>query len=495
MEIPFAVLKDLNPSDTIHIGLNFSPVFDMDNGRFFIGLDDNAYLNGGITANNSILGGSNTQKTGLLILACRKFLRSFPEGIIIYLDSESTLDVMRLGDAIDMDFEQPGYFEEHINNKRFLYMAGDDGHDGTFLHNTIKSIYSEYDKNRKDKKYYMKTCFLDKKGQQIEMIVPIMVITDSLTDLRFTEASVKFQEGDVDEGGKKRTRDMEFGNLKRIVFEDAHHLGGMCGLKLWWVGQIADIISMDGKPIEKQTTFLRQGKKPSKCPKAIQNLPAAGFEIIRGSPMKSDQEWMYPNPFGRDVVLNDDARENPELLKYTYQMYRNKFGRSGVVGNFIGAQSDGIQEGLTMYNALKENNYFGINIEPGQGSKVSHALYLLPDFKVGRTTVWEKSKVDKAFYRALTITYHMMKMQNQWLRLEPRYRISPKDLYQIMIDKGHKWDDILNSVDFWHSNPDIMVPTITAYQVLRVALGESEVLDGHPVYGRLSKMKASKKAA
>lgn len=491
---PFTFLSKLETSETIHIGLNFSPVFDMNNGRYFTGLADNEYLNGGITANNAVVGGSNTQKTGMLILMTRAFLHRFPNGIVIYADSESTLDVSRLSEAVDADFGIDGYFEDEVVGKRFFYQAGDDGFDGTYLHNMIKDIYKNYQNNKTNKAFYVKVPFLDKHGKQIEIIAPILIICDSLSELRFNDASAKFQEGDVDEGGKKRTRDMEFGNLKRVVFEDASHLGGIAGLRLCWVGQTADIINMDGKPLEKQSTFIRQGKKIDKCPKAILRLPSMGIEIIRGAPLKNDQEWMYPNPNGRDVVMTTDARENPDLLLYSYTLYRNKGGASGVSGSFIGSQSDGIQEGLSMYHSLKQNNYFGINIEAGQGSKVSHACYLMPEFKVGRTTVWEATRQNKRFFRAITLCYHLMIMQTRWLRLDPRYRIEPKELYQIIKDKGYDWDQILDSVDYFHLNPDIMVPTITAKQLLRVALGESDVLDGHPLHGRLSFLDKKKAA-
>lgn len=464
----FKFLEKVEASESIQIGLNFSPIYDINNGKFFVGKDDLAYCNGGITPNNAVTGGSNTQKTGMLILACLSFLQRFPQGVVVYGDTESTLDIDRLGEAFDARCGDQGFFRREILNKRFIYLSAAAGYDGTQLHNMIKEAYTEYKVNRADRNFFIETPFLDKAGKPIEIYVPIMLITDSLGELRFNEASVKFQEGDVDEGGKKRTRDMEFGNLKRIVFEDAHHLGGLAGMKLWWVGQVTDIINMDGKPLEKQTTFIRQGKKIGKCPKAIMQLPAQGYEIIRGSALKSDQQWMYPNPLGRDVVIDADARENPDLLSYSYTMFRNKGGASGLAGTFLGSQSDGIQEGLTMYHNLKSNGYFGLD-----GSKVSHECTFLPGVKVGRTTIRDVLAKNPKFYRAITIMYHIMIMQRQWLRLPEQYRMTPEEIYKSIKDKGFDWDELLDSVDFWHCNPEITKPTITAYQILRLATGES----------------------
>lgn len=472
MSTPFQFLQNVKSSPMVHIGFNYSPLFDMINGRFFKGYDEQYYLNGGIMDNNATVGGSNTQKTGQLVFACRRFLQRFPMGVIIYVDSESTLDIGRLADAVDADFGVPGYFYDEIFDKRFIYKTSKDEFDGTAFHNLIKDAYANFKDNKDNPDMYVQTPFLDKENKRIKCIAPIMVICDSLSDLRFTEASAKFTEGDVDEGGKKRTRDMEFGNLKRVVFEDSSNLGGIAGLRLWWVGQIADMINMDGKPMEKQSTFIRPGKKIAKCPKAILQLPSIGYEIIKGSGLKVDQEWMYPNPFGRDVVIDADARENPDLLLYSFTMYRNKGGSSGLQCSFIGSQSDGIQEGLSMYHTIKTDGYFGLSV----GSKVSHACDLMPDLKVGRTTIRKIVNENHQFYRAITICYQMWFMQNYWMRLDHKYRMTPAELYAKVAEAGYDWTELLeNSVDYWHLNPDIKKHTLTTMQLLAVACGEGSI--------------------
>lgn len=471
MSSPFTFLKNVESSDNIHIALNYSPLFDMINGRYHKGLDGGYFLNGGITDNNVTAGGSNTQKTGQLVFAVCRFLYRFPMGIVFYDDTESTLDIGRLADAVDAMFGIPGYFYDEIYNKRFIYKCSKDQFDGTAFHNLIKAAYANFKENENNPELYIDTPFFDRQGKRVKIVCPIITICDSLSDLRFTEASTKFTEGDVDEGGKKRTRDMEFGNLKRVVFEDSAHLGGIAGLRLWWVGQITDVMSIDGKPIEKQSTFIRQGKKIAKCPKTILQLPSIGFEIIKGAPLKSDNEWMYPNPFGRDVVMTSDSRENPDLLLYNYTMFRNKGGSSGLQCSFIGSQSDGIQEGLSMYHNLKTNNYFGLSI----GSKVSHACDLLPDVKVGRTTIRQQITDNFKLYRAITICYQMWFMQNYWLRLEQKFRITPAELYEKVKDQGYDWNDLLeNTVDYWHLNPDIKKHSMSTMEILMIGLGEKK---------------------
>lgn len=466
----FKFTDKIETSETIVPGLNFSPLFDFNNGRFFIGKDDLSYCAGGLASDNAIVGGSNTQKTGMLVLAAKSFLLRYPQGIVIFGDTESTFDVGRLAEMVDAEVGEVGYFEREINKVRFYYQSANNGFDGGKIHNQIKDIYQNYLvlKKEKNKDMFLDTVFYDKEGRLIKILTPILYLVDSLTDVRFNEVSARFQEGEIDEGGKKRTRDMEFGNMKRILFEDAHYLGGMAGMRLVWVGQTTDMINMDGRPQEKQSVFIRQGKKIAKCPKAILQLPQNGYEIIKGSPLKQEQEWKYPNPLGRDVIIGADARENPDLLSYNYTLYRNKGGTSGIGGHFLGSQSEGILEGLTMYDYLKSSDYFAL-----EGNKTTHHCTFFPELKVTRKSVWHHSKTNHKFYRALTIAYHICRMQQTWLRLPDNYRMTPADIYQAIIDRGFSWDELLDSVDYWHTNPDIDKPTITAHQILRLATGES----------------------
>lgn len=466
----FSFVKKIDTSETIVPGLNFSPLFDINNGRFFIGKDDLSYCSGGLASDNAVVGGSNTQKTGMLVLAAKSLLLRFPQGICVYGDTESTFDVQRLAEIIDEEMGEFGYFEREINGTRFFYQSANNGFDGGKLHNQIKEIYKNFTERKKEKHadLYLDTVFKDKEGNTIKIIAPILYLVDSLTDVRFNEASVKFQEGEIDEGGKKRTRDMEFGNLKRILFEDAHYLGGMAGMRIIWVGQLADMINMDGRPQEKQSTFIRQGKKIAKCPKAILQLPQVGYEIIKGSPLKIDQEWKYPNPLGRDVHIESDSRENPDLLTYNYSIYRNKGGTSGGGGYFIGSQTEGILEGLSMYDFLRENDYWALD-----GNKVTHECTFYPGLKVTRKDVRIKLKEDRKFFRAITLAYHICRMQKTWLRLPSQYRMDAKEIYEQIIARGFDWNELLDSVDYWHTNPKIDKPTITAHQILRLATGES----------------------
>lgn len=473
MTTPFSFLDGLESSDTLIPTLNFSPVFDMLNANNTIGADGVTYTNGGLCRNNAIVGGNNTQKTGFTVLAMVRVLVRYDGTVVFFFDIEGTFDVDRLEEAVDHEIGIPGYFRSKILNKRFFYFSRNDVKnpcDGTFVHDKFKDIAKWMKEEIKSKKdIYTTTPYLGNDGKQMKIITPILTVVDSISEMHFQKVSEQFQEGDVDEGGVKRTRDLAIGNLRRIVYEDADVLGGTAGVYQMWTGQVVDVVNLTGRPVEKESIFIRPGKK-LKAPKSLMRLPQIGIEIIKGSPLKQGQEWMYPNPFGKDVEVSADSKEIPDLMYYAGQPYRNKAGMSGINSFFIGSQSMGIQEGLTMYHTLKTNKYYGMD-----GSDRNHWCILYPEGKAGRTTIWNKIVEDRKMERAYTILYHLWFQQTFHLSMPMKYRITPQELYDKIIARGLSWDDILeNTVDYWFTNKDIKKFTVTTQELVRIAIGERD---------------------
>lgn len=485
MTTPFSFMAEVESSDSIIPAFNVNPVSDMINGENVIGKDGITFLNGGAVHNNAKTGGSNTQKTGSTIEDIVAILWRIPTSVAFVVDIEATLQMTRIAKAYDRHSGVPGEFMKEVFNKRFFYFNKNDtkanpfnnpalmgnisGVDGTWVHHLFKDLNTRVKADIKAKKpgIYMDLPYLGNDGKPLQHITPIMSFVDSISELPFHKVSAHFQEGDVDEGGEKRTRDMQIGNMRRIVYEDADNLGGEIGMLQWWTAQITDVINMSGRPQEKETVFISPGKK-LKAPRSMLRIPQTGIRIVSGSALKNNQEWMYPNPFGPDVVLDPNAKENPDLLYYPFNVFRNKSGLSGGDFFFIGSQSLGIQIGLTMYHACKTSKMWGL-----EGSAISHWCVLYPELKVGRTTVWDKTLSDDKFYRALTICYQMAHMQQIWLDLDKKYRITPKELYEKIKEQGYSWDDILeNTVDYWHTNPRIAKHPLSTMELLKIALGE-----------------------
>lgn len=472
-------LKDYGSDSNLQIGLNLSPIFDMLTTSMIKGKDDVWYQNGGLMPINALAGGNNTQKTGRTVKDVAALLYRFQNSTILYGDTESTLDISRLAEEVDRLFGIVGYFEEHIENKRFFYMPNSAGIDGTQLHNKVIEIYKTINalsesKDKAEQEAY-KGLFLDtpfwsnKTNKHIQVMQPILFICDSISEVLFDDLMFKqFDDGDIDAGGKKRTRDMEIGNLRRILMTDTCILGPRVGLRSYWIAQSADVINMDGRPKEKDSTFLRHNKKLS-APKAMLKLPHIGIEIIKGAVLKQpDHSVTYPR--GKDSTISSNAKSNPELVQYSTTVFRNKSGSSGGDIGFIGSQSEGILEFLSMYDILKDNKYFGL-----EGTAVRHNCALMPDISLMRTTVrdqLEGPEANQKLQRAIEICWQLWYEQTFWDNFPEEWKLTPTEIYAKGKEIGLDWDDILeNTIYYWHDNPNIKKHTLTIYELMEIIVG------------------------
>lgn len=471
-------LKDYGSESNLQIGLNVNSIFDLLTTSMIKGKDGVWYQNGGLMPINALAGGNNTQKTGRTVDDVASLLYRFHKAIILYGDTESTLDVSRLAEKVDELYGEEGYFEKYIEDQRFIYMPNSAGMDGTYYHNKVKEIYvnlmalsESKDKAEKDayKELFFDTPFWSKKLEKyIEERHPILFVCDSVSEVNFDDLMFKqFEDGDIDAGGKKRTRDMEIGNLRRILMSDVCTLGPRVGVRSYWIAQSADVINMDGKPKEKDSTFLRHNKK-LQAPKAILKLPHIGIEIIKGQVLKQpDHSSMYPR--GKESTISSNAKQNPELVQYLTTVFRNKSGSSGGDLSFVASQELGILPYLSMYNILKDHGYFGL-----EGSAVRHSCALMPDVSIMRTTVrdlLEGENADKRLQRAIEIVFHYWYQTTFWDNFPDNWKMKPSELFEKGKEVGLDWNDVFdNTVYFWCTNPEIKKTkhTLTVFELMEI---------------------------
>lgn len=472
-------LKNYGSESSIHIGINTSPLFDIWTASFLKNKEGVWFTNGGVYPIMALAGGNNTQKTGKAVKDASVILYRFKNSIILYGDQESTLDIERFARMVDDLFGIPGYFKEHIENKRFFYMPSSEGVDGTMMHNRIKEIHdgiialkSSKDKEEQElyKSMLVETPFWSEKNNAyVTMYSPILFICDSISETKFDKLAFKqFEEGDMDSGGKKRTRDMEIGNLRRVLVEDTCYLGPRVGIMSYWLAQTADKFSIDGKPVEKDTTFIRQNKKLS-APKALMKLPHLGVELLKGQVLKHpDGSPLFPS---KETGTLLDAKLNPDLVEYSTSIFRNKMGSSTTSSvGFIGSQRSGIKDGLSMYYILRSAGYYGLT-----GNQTRHQCALLPDQLIMRTTINDLLDNNPKLERAIGICYHLWFVQSFWSNLPESFRITPEELYTLVKEQGYDWDEMLDTIDFWHDNHDmIKKPTLVLYELLEIAVNKKK---------------------
>lgn len=462
---------------TFHPALNVSALTDIWAASFVKNKEGVWFMNGGVYPVMGLCGGNNTLKTGKLIEDLSTVLFRFIKSVIFYYDSESTLDIGRLAEKVDRLYGVEDYFFDNIMDKRFFYMPAADGIDGTKVHNRVKEIYENLSslKNSKDKKIrqqYEDRCFdtvvwSEKTESYLRLFGPMILACDSITEVGFDKLAFKqFEEGDMDEGGKKRTRDLEIGNLRRVLMEDTCRLGPRVGLVSYWVAQTATRFSMDGKPLAKETTHMKQDKKIS-APKMMQKQPHIGIEIEKTivHKNKNDGNLEYPSSKLGTIM---DAKLNPDLLKCVINVYRNKSGHSGPRPEWLCSQSYGFLTELSMYDILKGADYYGL-----VGSKDRHHCVLYPEQTITRKTAFDLFDGPSRLSRAVEIVYHLWYLQSYSAKFPRAWRITPEELYTLVKEQGHDWNEILDTIYYTHDNPAfIKQPTLCIYELLEVAINK-----------------------
>lgn len=476
---PYAFMQNYGSESQFHIGLNVDPLSDIWTGTYVKNKEGVWFLNGGCYAIMALAGGNNTQKTGKAVYDVTRLLYRFKTSMVIYYDTESTLDIERLARSVDEMFGIEDYFYDHIMDKRFIYMPALDDIDGTVLHNRVKEIYTnikemEISKDSNMKKAYNNMLietpiWASKTNKYLSILPPLVLVCDSVTEVSFDKLIFKqFDEGDIDAGGKKRTRDLELGNLRRVLMEDTCKLGPRVGMCSYWIAQTGKKFSMDGKPMEKDTVFINQDKKYD-APKTFRRAPYLGIEILKATVLDhKDGGVMYPS---KKYQVTLDSKQNPDMMIYTARIFRNKMGKSGGIVYFIGTQRGGINSPLSMYHTLKVSNYYGMT-----GSKQAHRCVLYPDVVLGRKSISDLLDDDPRLVTAITFCYHLWFAQNHWANLPEDFRIPPEEVYQKVVDQGIDWNELLDTVDFWHDNAEfIQKPTLTLYELLEIAVNKKPI--------------------
>lgn len=145
-------------------------------------------------------------------------------------------------------------------------------------------------------------------------------------------------------------------------------------------------------------------------------------------------------------TLRDADRDatNKDLMIVDLVATRNKTGQSGTTFEIFISQTEGLLPVLTMFNYIKEQGGYGLNVV---GNNISFASVFLPDVKFGRTTVRTTIDTNYKLQRAIEIAAQMRQMEMLWSGLDPALHCKPEELYEDLKKAGYDWDILLGILD------------------------------------------------
>lgn len=461
-------------------------------GGYERGSDGMYYLNGGFANIMAFSGRGNTFKSTLLDFCIFIIMLRYKAAWGSKYDTEMSQQYERL----DVGYRSAARVCEHENGETGdLYSLFSSGRFNMSGMDVLpgESWYADYMRDEVENRFkeYMKginvreTPFLDPvRRTNRKLIDPWVFGLDSASE---------FHTGKIEkEHAKSKVGDSEQNILNaHDALQKANMMGRwpqVCargGFYLGFVVHLADDMSTgmkkgaNDKLLDDFSGELKFAGVPRRAVSFLTNslLVATSSKELKQRDTYNSKTGVSEPMFPTEATKDMEASGN-DLKIIVYTQFRAKGGPTGVKFALIYSQELGFQYHLSLWYYLKEilGDEFGYK---ARGH--FYELDLLPGVKFSRTTIRDQLDSDPRLCRALEITAAIAYMQNNWLRLDPKYRISCENLYELIKNKGWDWDEIIDkTVEYWMFKDQVVEGsknTLTAMSLLAMAVDDDCVPD------------------
>jgi hypothetical protein len=453
--------KDFIEAPPFRPGLNIGCLHDIPTGRYVRGYDGHFYHTGGVGHVEGVGGRGNTHKSSVThhkLLTC---LDRYWPAEAQSRDTEYSQSYQRfqnLANGMDrlsaMDL---------ANIPEFLITSqGDQSGNAWFKDLT------NYFTNKKNaaKEITRKTPFVDPvSGKFLTLLIPTLLEIDSLSGFTTDVVEGIFEKNEIGDGSANTVYMRASGAKSQLVMQLPGIMSSAGGYMIF-TAHMGDDIQIDPYAAPaKKLAFMKSKLKFKQVPENITFLTTNLF-IVLNVQLEHTKEHVITYPKGP----GDNLEHDPDLQRLTIQNLRAKNGPTGLPFDLITSQRDGIQVALSEYHYLKSHGRYGVG-----GDNTNYFLELRPDTALSRTTIRSKTDADPLLRRAMTITSEMCQLKH----LVPEHNdvlVTPKKLYQGLVDKGYDWDKLLDTRGFWvfQENEADNKPFLSTLDLLMMNAGTEE---------------------
>ncbi len=450
-------------SSDINLLFNTSAIFDCMTARWVKGTRGDWIQVGGFSNNGGIAAPANCGKTEQALLMFSRIIKRIPcaEGQIY--ETEGTLDIERINEVLARDPHDTDGFIRTIPSIHDLEEALENGETLDQAIQFVDGQLLAFDKyndllhklavtRNKDRKQKSKTRTLPFKYHRVhgdKILNPIFSLVDSASEGEIDSAETKLESKGIDDSGAKMT-DMSAGVVKTRIFQRLGSLapkGDIFILSTASIDKKADMNTMPGMSPPKEMTHMKAGDAIKGVGTSYKKRTSVLWAMNKADTMfkasgNANKFPKYPKNAEDNYLGNMDLQAN------ILTALRNKSGPSGWSLPMVRSQNDGIIESATFFETLRkvgrEDKFadFGIHV-PKQHH---YALDIMPDVHFRPTTLREIADSNPLFMRALEFTYRLKML----FHINPQTKFkhllcTPAELYQGIIDKGFKWDTLLDT--------------------------------------------------
>lgn len=466
--------KHFIPAPRIRANLNMGALFDVPNGRYYIGRNGESILNGGLPYFTGVGGQGNTFKSTIMHYLMLCVLARYARSQSNVYDTEMSLTLERL---YQLALQFPQLAGKDLEALGRLMLC-----DGTSMIGNVwfKALTDFCKEKVKDAKSHMQTTpFYDRKtGKNFMALTPTVSELDSIS--MFTTDSVGniYEKNEIGDSGAN-TDAMRGAAAKSQMLMQIPTLTASSGLYLMMSAHVGEKIQVDKyAPPNRQLQFLKGAKAFKHVPEKFSFTTNNLFYVHNAHVFMNKITKAPEYPADKDDNLEGDV----DLQLLSVQNLRAKNGPTGMPYELVVSQSEGLLVGLTEFNYIKSFDRFGIG-----GNDRTYYLELVPDISLSRTTIRGKLKESAKLRRAMEITSELCQMRNLGYQTESTPEVlpgdeeiriydlvcSPKDLFDDLKAKGYDWDVLLNTRGYWVFEEDAAneLPFLSTMDLLRMKAG------------------------
>ena len=448
----YQMYGSLVKDDTRLVHFHTGTPYDLMTGKYEIGIDGKFYLNGGYAQYiTGLHGRGNTYKSTLLDSMLVGLARIYNDAYVFDFDTEASKDKNRIvgfmNDVLHTVAKEP------INKRIVLKMGGK-----WTISELWKFVNKLMEKRKSDiKKHKVMSPFLGYDLEAIEIFRPLIIIIDTLSELKST-TEIDLLSGSKDiEDKKNRTIYMEDGNKKTVIMSALNKFCNLYGITVCTTAHTGDNFSMDSiTPPKKQLLDQKQNDKIKGVGSKYTTLTHVLTQVLSCKHAQdSTKKALYP--------LGETS--DKDLQELIVIIGRNKVQSSGMAVPFIVSQTYGLLPNTTNLHFLRTNGYVGLD---GGPSKPTHACVWYPDQRFSRKNFRERVAKDYKLARAIELVSRYRYIQLCWNHKGQPFDISktPEEVFKQIIEKK-LLDRILESTGYWTYDKSDR-EYLSLYEILRL---------------------------
>lgn len=448
--------------------INTGGPIDILNGKFIAGSEGNLILSGGLGPCTGVIGKGNSFKSTTMNGCSVNAMARFPGSHFLLYDTElSVTDRMRLARMSSLHLDDPEKRQAHLLDLTDRIKVSDpstkEGSNLDAYIDFLKAIRDDKIAHYKD--YEIETEILDPRtSKPYRMLIPTFSNIDSWSEAMVRQLDVKNEEFDSDtEAKEQKTMFMEEGWHKKRLMRQLPRICAQGGIFLSMSGHLGKKIAMGNTPNTKDIPYMGQDETVKAMGNEFYFLMSSILKISNTRPItdKNDRRLSdYPS---------EGHTSGVELQELDLTLVRSKNSPSGFQTQLVSSQNYGIMSGLSYYNYLRNNKYYGL----GTPNKVYNPL--VADTNLGRTKIFDQS-LNYKVQRALELTYQLFVIQTTWSLHNQAidFSIPVEEFANKLTGSGYAIDDILNSRGWWtyKGAPGIDRSLLTLPDILTIITGQ-----------------------